>query len=83
MKITKQEILNSSISVGALALIIPGLLWLTNKADKEEVKEVKKEVIEEKIVNREQSILIENATENMKEQTVLMNKLYDKLMEGK
>jgi hypothetical protein len=45
-------------------------------------KEIEKKVIEEHIVNREQAILIESATQNLKEQTILMNKMYEKLWES-
>lgn len=47
MKITKEGIMNSSISLGALIVVIPAFLWFNNTvAKKEEVKEVKEEVKE-------------------------------------
>ena len=77
------------ISFGVLIPIITFVIWFWNaKADskdvedlKEESKEHKTEITEGYIVNREQSILIEQATKNIERHTVLMDKFYDKMME--
>ncbi len=78
MTLTKK----TSVSIALLIPLAGGLLWIGNKADKEEVKVVEEKVVEEKIVNKEQSILIENITNNINRQTMLMDKMYEKLLEA-
>jgi len=77
-KLTIGTIIALAISFGALQIQAKNN---EKNIDKHEVKieKTEEELKEAEIINEKQSIYIEQITENMNRQTILLDKLYDKM----
>jgi len=76
MNLTKEGILNSSISVSAIILILPVFWWLNSKADKKEVEKVEIKIEQQKDKDQEYKL------QQMKidtQQTAILEKLDEQL----
>ena len=72
MKITKEGILNSSISIGAVMMILPVFLWFnSSKADQKTVEKIEKKVEEKS--EKDQAYQLKQLELDVKQTAILEN----------